>query len=77
MCLLYKFHQSVRLVSHLINYFSEWMFTMCQESATKSGTKNEISYIFISLSDFVWLYYSGIMHDFNQSELYHAVEAIL
>ena len=28
MCLLYKSHQIARLVSHLINYFSKWMFTM-------------------------------------------------
>ena len=28
MCLLYKSHQIARLVSHLINHFSKWMFTM-------------------------------------------------
>ena len=28
MCLLYKSHQIAPLVSHLINHFSEWMFTM-------------------------------------------------
>ena len=27
MCLLYKSHQIARLVSHLINHFSKWMFT--------------------------------------------------
>ena len=28
MCLLYKSHQIARLVSHLINQFSKWMFTV-------------------------------------------------
>ena len=28
MCLLYKSHQIARLVSHLINHFSKWMFTV-------------------------------------------------
>ena len=28
MCLLYKTHQIARLVSHLINPFSKWMFTV-------------------------------------------------
>ena len=28
MCLLYKSHQNARLVSHLINHFSKWMFTV-------------------------------------------------
>ena len=28
MYLLYKFHQIARLVSHLINHFSKWMFTV-------------------------------------------------
>ena len=28
MCLLYKFHQIARLVSHLINLFSKWMCTV-------------------------------------------------
>ena len=27
-CLLYKAHQIARLVSHLINNFSKWMFTV-------------------------------------------------
>ena len=40
MCLLYKSHQTARLVSHLINYFSKWVFTVKQENATKLGTKN-------------------------------------
>ena len=40
--------------------------------------KNEIVLIIlISLSDFLWLYYSGFMHDLIYFELYHAVEAIL
>ena len=30
MCLLYKSHQVARLVSHLINHFSKWMFTVKQ-----------------------------------------------
>ena len=47
MYLLYKSHQSARLVSHLINHFSKWMFTVLQENATKFGTKNEISHIFL------------------------------
>ena len=45
-CLLYKFHQIARLVSHLINQFSKWMFTVQQENATKFGCKNEILHIF-------------------------------
>ena len=28
MCLLYKSHQIARLVSHLINQFPKWMFTV-------------------------------------------------
>ena len=28
MCLLYKSHQITRLVSHLINHFSKWIFTV-------------------------------------------------
>ena len=39
MYLLYKFHQIARLVSHLIKYFSTWMFTVQHENATKFGTK--------------------------------------
>ena len=39
MCVLYKFHQIARLVSHLIN--SKWMFTMQQENTTKFATKNQ------------------------------------
>ena len=27
MCLLYKSYQIARLLSHLINHFSKWMFT--------------------------------------------------
>ena len=76
MCLLYKSHQLARLVSHLIDYFSNWIFTAWQENATKFGT--EILHIFsISLSDFFGLYYCGFMHNFIELELYHAVEATL
>ena len=64
MCLLYKFHQIARLVSHLINPFSKWMFTVERKHATKFGNKNEILHIFISLSDFWWRYHSGFMHNF-------------
>ena len=46
MCFLFKPHQIARLVSHLINYFSKWMFTVQQENATKLGSKNEISHMF-------------------------------
>ena len=28
MCFLYKSHQIARLVSHLINHFCKWMFTV-------------------------------------------------
>ena len=35
-----------------------------QEIATKFGAKSEILNIFISLSDFLWLHYTGIMHNF-------------
>ena len=44
--LLYKSHQIARLVSHLINHFSKWMFTVWQENATKFGSTNEILHIF-------------------------------
>ena len=47
MCLLYKSHRIARLLSHLINYFSKWMFTVYQENATKLGSKNEILQIFL------------------------------
>ena len=46
MCLLYKSHQIARLVSHLINPFSKWMFTVERKNATKFGSKNEILHIF-------------------------------
>ena len=38
--LLYKLHQLARLVTHLINHVSRWMFTVWQENATKFGSKN-------------------------------------
>ena len=47
MCLLYKSDQIARLVSHLINHFSKWMFTVKQENATKFGSKNEVLHIFL------------------------------
>ena len=72
MCLLFKSHQIARLVSHLINHFSKWMFTVSQENATKCGSKNKILHIF-------WYdlmtSYSYII--FIEIELFHAVEAIL
>ena len=78
MCLLYKSHQIARLVSHLINHFSQWLFTVEQENATKFGSKNEIfTHLFISLSDLLWLHHIRLMHNFIQFELYHAVEAII
>ena len=41
------------------------MFTVQQENATKFGTQNEIlQFLFISLSDFLWLYDSRFMHYF-------------
>ena len=46
-CLLYKSHQIARLVSHLINHFSKWMFTVQHKNATKFGSKNKISHIFL------------------------------
>ena len=46
MFLLYKSHQIARLVSHFLNWFSKWMFTVQQENYTKFGTKNEIMHIF-------------------------------
>ena len=36
---MYKSHQIARLESHLINYFTKWIFTVQQENATKFGTK--------------------------------------
>ena len=47
MWLLYKSHQSARLVSHLINHFSKWMFTPEHKNATKFGNKSEIVHIFL------------------------------
>ena len=47
MCLLHKSHQIARLVPHLINHFSKWMFTVKQENSTKFGSKNEILQIFL------------------------------
>ena len=47
MCLLYKSHRIARLVSHLINQFFQWVFTVQQESTTKYGSKNEILHIFL------------------------------
>ena len=47
MCLLYESNQIARLVSHLINYFSKWMFSVWQEDAAEFGTKNEILHIFL------------------------------
>ena len=41
-CLLYKSYQIARLVSHLINHFSKWLFTVQQENATKFGSMDEI-----------------------------------
>ena len=45
--LLYKSNQITRLVSHLINQFSKWMFTVWQENSTKFGSKNEILHFFL------------------------------
>ena len=53
MCFLYKSHQIVRLASHLINYFSKWMFTVLQGNANKFGTKNEIFHIFYIIKWFL------------------------
>ena len=47
MCLLYKSHQIARLVSHLINHFSKWMFAVQRKNATKFGSKNKILHIFL------------------------------
>ena len=47
MYLLCKSHQNARLVSHFINHISKWKFTVQQENATKYGSKNEISHIFL------------------------------
>ena len=47
MCLLYKSHQIARLVSHLINPFSKWMFTVQRKNAIKFGSKMEFTHIFI------------------------------
>ena len=51
-CLLYKFYQIARLVSHLIYYFSNWMLTGQQKNATKFGTNNDNLHIFYI---FKWL----------------------
>ena len=46
MCLWYESHQIARLVSHLINHLSKWMFTVQIENANKFGSKSEILHIF-------------------------------
>ena len=58
MCLLYKSHQIARLVSHLINQFSQWIFTVQQENATKFGSKMKLhTFLYqLILSDFLWQY---------------------
>ena len=53
MCLRYKSHQIARLVSHLINYFRQWMFTEYEEYSTKFGTHIEILHIFYIIK---WLF---------------------
>ena len=54
------------------------VYHMTSKNAVKFGTKYEILHIyFISLSDFLWLYYSEFMHNYIWCELYHANEAIL
>ena len=47
MCLLYKSHQIARLVSNLIDFFSNWIFTAWQKHATKFGTKIEFYTFFL------------------------------
>ena len=47
MCLLYKSNQIARLVSHLTNHFSKWMFTAKHKNATKFGSTNEILHILL------------------------------
>ena len=47
MCILHKSHEIARLVSHLINHFSKWLFTEWQENSTKFSSKNEILQIFL------------------------------
>ena len=47
MCLMYKSHQIARLVSHLINHFSKWMFAVPRRNATKFGSNNKILHIFL------------------------------
>ena len=47
MSLLYKSHQIACLVSHLINQFSKWMFTVYHKNAAKFGSKTEILHIFL------------------------------
>ena len=47
MCLLYKSHQIARLVSHLIYHFFQMNVYSVTYNATKFGSKNEISHIFL------------------------------
>ena len=47
MCLLYKSNQIARLVSHLTNHFSKWMFTAKHKNATKFGSTNKILHILL------------------------------
>ena len=77
MCLLYKSYQIVRLVSHLIITFPNECLPFNKKMLLNLVAKWTFTHHFISLSDFLWLYYSEFMHNFIWFELYHAVEAIL
>ena len=63
-CLLHKSHQIARLASHLINYFSKWIFTVWQEILLKLVLKWNFIHFFTSLRVFLWLYHSGFVHNF-------------
>ena len=53
MRLLYKSHQIARLVSHLFNPFSKWLFTVYHKNVTKFSSKIEILHIFYIIK---WLF---------------------
>ena len=76
MCLLHKSHQIARLVSHIITSPNEYL-PRNKKMLLNLVPKMKFYTIFISLSDFLCLYYCRFVHNFIWFELYREVEAIL
>ena len=64
-CLFCKSHLITRLVSHLINDFSKWMFIVLHEILLNLVPKVKFYTFFISSRDFLRLNYNGFRHNFN------------